>query len=549
MDIPMNWLARFSSPKGRFLTILFGIALLFIALRLPALHIPMERDEGEYATIGLGMLHGIPPYLDGYTMKFPGGAAMYALAFAILGPSAHSIHLALMIVNALTLLLIGFLGRRLAGPSAGWFAAAAFGTLTIGLGVYGLWLSAEHFVAFYLVAGALILTPHPEISSDRTTDWKRVAGGSLLLGLAILCKHHAFLPAFAWLVGVLWPSREMRSTHSLKRQFACIGIGFLGLVLPLLLTAALMTGFGLFKVFWFWTILYASRYASSVSISLGWEHFKLGAIPVFTDAPFLWIMAFAGWIWLLFHPSISVARRPLLLAGPASLAAAATGLMFRGQYFIIATPFAALLAGIAWHETRSRLPAHAWIRRAILTVVIVTAFMVLLEPVLRPFYQTPDQTIRFVYGMNPFPEYTKVAQRLARLTSPEERIAVLGSEPSLYFLADRRPAHPYLCVYEMMKPHPYAATMQQEIMRLLEKSPPRAVVLIHIPTSWGITPRSDRTLLHWIRDWLPSHYTLDAVVDLVSENKSIFVSGTDVEQYQMQSPYSIRIYVRKEVAP
>lgn len=223
--------------------------------------------------------------------------------------------------------------------------------------------------------------------------------------------------------------------------------------------------------------------------------------------------------------------------------------MFRGQYFIVVTPFAALLAGIAWNELRTRLPGNAWTRGVILTVVIATAFMVLLEPALRPFYQTPDQTTRLAYGMNPFPVYTKVAQRLAHLTPPGERIAVLGSEPSLYFLANRRPAHPYLCVYEMMKPHAYATEMQQETIRLLEKNPPRVVALIHVPTSWGITPQSDMMLPRWINNWLPAHYTLDAVVDLISESRTVFVSGTEATKYRLESPYSIRIYVRKEAVP
>src|SRR3989338_150326 len=120
----MNVGMKNDSSKWKFWVILSGILLLFAALRWPLLNVPMERDEGEYATIGLGMLHGIPPYSDSYTMKLPGAASLYALVFLCLGPTARAIHVALLIVNTVTILLIACLGRRLLGMGGGLFAAA-----------------------------------------------------------------------------------------------------------------------------------------------------------------------------------------------------------------------------------------------------------------------------------------------------------------------------------------------------------------------------------------------------------------------------------------
>src|SRR5205807_6764166 len=92
---------------------------LVIAVRIRLLDIPLERDEGEYAYAGQLMLQGIPPYTLAYSMKFPGTYASYALIMSIFGQTIFGIHFGLLLVNAATIALIFFLGRRLINSIAG----------------------------------------------------------------------------------------------------------------------------------------------------------------------------------------------------------------------------------------------------------------------------------------------------------------------------------------------------------------------------------------------------------------------------------------------
>ncbi len=160
----------------------------------------------------------------------------------------------------------------------------------------------------------------------------------------------------------------------------------------------------------------------------------------------------------------------------------------------------------------------------------------------------PSGICRQVYGMNPFPEYAVIAEHLKQHTRPDEKIAVLGSEPAIYFLADRRPATPYLCIYEAMKPHAFAGAMQKEVIRCLEQSSPRALVFVEVPTSWGSTPQSDPTLLQWLKVFIPEHYRLDGVVDLISESKIVIRWGDAAREYRPESPYRVWIFLRKNEA-
>src|SRR3989449_2640184 len=90
--------------------IVFGVT---VAIRIRLLGIPLSRDEGEYAYAGQLMLQGVPPYKLAHNMKFPGTYAAYAMIMSIFGQTVTGIHMGLLLINAATIALVFFLGRRL----------------------------------------------------------------------------------------------------------------------------------------------------------------------------------------------------------------------------------------------------------------------------------------------------------------------------------------------------------------------------------------------------------------------------------------------------
>mgnify|MGYP003299295094 CR=1 FL=1 len=72
---------------------------------------------------------------------------------------------------------------------------------------------------------------------------------------------------------------------------------------------------------------------------------------------------------------------------------------------------------------------------------------------------------RSMYGANPFPEALKIAEYLRNHSSPAARIAVLGSEPEIYFYAARHSATGYIYMYPLMEPQPFAERMRDRNVR------------------------------------------------------------------------------------
>src|ERR1700682_2830186 len=127
------------------------------AIRLRLLDRPLDRDEGEYAYAGQLMLAGIPPYKLAYNMKLPGTYAAYAAAFAVFGESVQAVHMALLVTNLATIVLVALIGKRFFGGTGGVCAGVVYAVLSCMPNVLGLTANASHFVMLGAVAGFWLL--------------------------------------------------------------------------------------------------------------------------------------------------------------------------------------------------------------------------------------------------------------------------------------------------------------------------------------------------------------------------------------------------------
>ncbi|HEY5675691.1 MAG TPA: glycosyltransferase family 39 protein, partial [Myxococcales bacterium] len=160
------------------------VLLAAAAVRLRLLHVPLERDEGEYAYGASLLLGGSAPFSSMYSMKLPGTQFAYAAFLALFGHSIAAIRLGLLLANAATTLLVFAMGRRLMSSGGALGAAAAFAALSLSPAFLGIFAHATHFVILFAVAGLFAL--HVALESRR--QWHFAAAGALL-GTAVLMKQ------------------------------------------------------------------------------------------------------------------------------------------------------------------------------------------------------------------------------------------------------------------------------------------------------------------------------------------------------------------------
>ena len=90
-------------------------------------------------------------------------------------------------------------------------------------------------------------------------------------------------------------------------------------------------------------------------------------------------------------------------------------------------------------------------------------------------------------------------------------------------------------MYNLMEIHDYALTMQKEMVREVESSNPKFIVLVPITTSWLIRPNSEKLILNWIEDYLYRNYSLVGVADIVSPDTTVYKWDDDARNYILRS--------------
>jgi hypothetical protein len=529
---------------SRFLT--WGIVILIVlftsAIRVRLLGIPLERDEGEFAYMGQLILQGIPPYSLVYSMKLPGVYAAYALIVAIFGQTSSGIHLGLLLINALTIVAVFLLARRLFDPYAGLIACATYGLLSVSPTVLGTSAHATHFVVLPALCGILLILKASDTGKSNHMFW-----GGILLGIAFIMKQPGiFFIIFAWLYLF---RRQFQAPHIVGKRFLKQSVFLLmGVVIPFTLTCLLLFWASVFDKFWFWTFTYAREYISEEPLSEGFTIFLFIVRRVIGPAFLLWMLAAIGLSTSLWdekgRPHIFFLESFLVF----SFLSMCPGLYFRNHYFVLFLPTVALLTGLAvssMPRLLSKFNSKFIIQFTPILVFLVAFGYTVVKQKAFFFEMTPLQACRLMYGSNPFWESLEIARYIKAHTIKDDRIAVLGSEPQIYFYADRLSATGYIYTYGLMENQRYALQMQREMIKQIEAVQPEYLVFVKVTKSWSVSPNSEMLIFNWFDKYRQDYYDLTGIIDIIPSSQTVYRWEDEVRGYSPQSTNVVYVFRRK----
>jgi hypothetical protein len=498
----------------------------------------LERDEGEYAYAGQLILHGIDPYRYCYSMKLPGTASAYALLMAAFGQSPVGVHLGLLLVNSASCLLLYLLVARLFGRLAGVAASATFALLSLQPVVLGFAGHATQFVVMPAIAGILLLLL--AIASEKR--WLLFCSG-FCLGVSFLMKQ----PGALFIVFAVFYLAYLEWARGLElfRSGIRLGLLLLGSAIPFAFVCSLYVASGNFQRFWFWTFHYAREYETILPLWKGWENFTDTGSSVLSSGLLLWIISAVGLVAVLWRPKLR--SRTVFVVGflVFSFAAVCPGLYFRSHYFVLLLPAVSLLSGVAVSHTTAKLRDGSLSFLAAVPAIIFVIALVITTAHDSEFFfaKDLDSACHRLYGRNPFPEARKVSEFIRSRAEASDEIAVIGSEPELYFNSRLRSATGFVYMYPLMEPHPFAIAMQHEMEREIEVANPRFVVFVSEAASWLRRDDSDSGIFDWSGKFVQDHYKPIGVVDLMGDDTE-FHFDDDARSYQPRSPSKMLIYQR-----
>jgi hypothetical protein len=520
------------------------VILFVIVVRIRLLNIPLERDEGEFAYVGQLMLEGIAPYKMAYVIKLPGTAAVYALSMWLFGQTTAGIHLGLLLANVTAIVLVFLLAKRWFGAGVGLIAGATYALMSLSWAVYGNAAHATQFVAPAALGGILLLLRGLESGRLAALFWS-----GILFGFAFLLKQPGiFFGAYGGLLllGNELKTRPVDWVLCLKKA----AVFCLGIILPFVVLCLILWHAGVFGKFWYWSFTVAG--GGWASLREGWDNFILyvRVLRVSWQWPF-WLLAGLAPPFVFWSRATRLLRPSFLGFCGASICAGCVGLRFNPHYFVLTLPAVGMAIGLGVMEARWLLknpPFPAFASFLPVTFYCLLCGCVMFADRLYFFTGTPDEISGAIYPDAPFRAAVKVAACIQNNSAPDSRVAVIGSEPEIYFLAHRRSATGHLSTYILMERRPYSRHMQEEMIREIKAAVPEYIVFINLSSSWRMDLRARHTTLtDAMTQYEKDYYTLVGVlVDGPLPNQRLFYWDAQAMNYPSNPQPYISVYkIRK----
>jgi hypothetical protein len=311
---------------------------------------------------------------------------------------------------------------------------------------------------------------------------------------------------------------------------------------------------GVFPEFWFWTVSYASQYATALPLEQGLRLLR-NMFQVISSPDFpLWLLPLTGMMFIWWDNRVLINTRFFLLTLLAcSIGSASVGFYFREHYFIPLLPVLAWFSGLSISRSIYLL-RHDRSLELFLAIPVMLLFVAGLGASLIGnggiwFAMAPAQATRYIYGSTLFADTARAAAFIKENSSAESRIAVLGSEPQIYFHSHRRSATGYIYMYPLMEAHPYADQMQSNFISEIERTKPEWFVFVNDRYSWVPSENSAKRIDQW---WDPYwQANLDLVMSFniekgIEQLSSVPVLEEKLEESQRSGSSQIMIFRAKK---
>jgi hypothetical protein len=253
-------------------------------------------------------------------------------------------------------------------------------------------------------------------------------------------------------------------------------------------------------------------------------------------------------ILLWVSPWSSHSRILLLAFLLVSAASVMPGLFFRRHYFILLFPAISVFCGVAVVSLGRLLgnvmsSSAARAAAAGLFVIVAGTYV---QKEWDYFFSIPtSQLSRIIYGVNPFVESVEIARYIQSHTAPDDRIAVVGSEPQIYFYANRKSATGYIYTYSLMEKQRYAARMQDEMIAEITAAHPKYVVFVSVAESWLRQKGAEPKILNWSDAYLRQCYRMVGVADIMPGRETGWAWDDAAPGYRPESNARLLTWERK----
>lgn len=433
---------RFTRRDVLWFALLVAAAIL---VRLPFLSIPMNSDEGGYAYVARFWSTDYELYRDIPFDRPQAIFLLYRVAFALFGTDIVALRLFAAVYNALTVVAMTLLARRVLSRREGWLAGLVFAVFSTAPFIEGFTANAETFMTLPLVAAAYL-------TWTERWFWAGLAGA-----VAVLLKPSGIS---APMLTALWVLVVRAPWTSLARLAVGFAVGLFPSVLH-----------GLW-IGWdhYWRSIHERRLIlytkETAGLAAQWSAMKTGIALTWSSWLFPAVAAIVGTLRLADRRRLF----GLLWVGVSGVGVAMGG-WWREHYFIQIVAPLAFLAGAGLSQPRGPARRTAWV------ATLGAAALLFLSVDGRLALESPRNASWTLYHRPGYLLQEEVTRYIASTTREDDTIFVAFAEAEYYYLAGRRAAAPQFYYLHAE----YSAEVFRSVIDAIEAGKPALVAVLHSP--------------------------------------------------------------------
>lgn len=447
------------SSSAKYFLLFLLAALILIGLRIQFIDEPFERDEGGYAYMSWRFLNGEVMYRDYWDTKPPGIVCIYALIFKLYGISLTSVRTMTIFFGIIALMLVYLVAEKMFDKKiaiTSVFIYAFFSSQPIS---HTISSNAEPFMIIFTLAGIYFY-----LFSEKRNNALILSGA--LFGIAFMVKQTA---VDGLLAVILYSAinKGLRIRNILK-----ISAGIVGVWVPVIIYFLYK---GVLNDFFFAAYVYNFTYINK-ALSYHWLERLINTIITLTKEDILlWVLAISGFF--------IINKRHFLRAWTVFAAIGVTaGGRFFPHYFVQLIPVLSILSGYCLNKVWESIDRQNFWAKAqnkfIFSTLSVLVVLTFINQIRYFAFLDCYDICKEKYPMQSFEFKERLAEEVKKITNPDDYIFVWGSEPEIYFFAERRSPVRFINNHYVWIHSAFAEKAKKEIMQELNLKKPKAIIIM-----------------------------------------------------------------------
>ena len=284
------------------------------------------------------------------------------------------------------------------------------------------------------------------------------------------------------------------------------------------------------------------EYIGAMTWSDRWQFCSETLVRLAPTELLIWIFAATGLVALFLARN---AKSLAFLVGwvvSSAIGVSASGYFFPHYFQQWVSPLVLMsILGAAW-LSEINFWKGSWISRPAVALLLVVLPLKSLLPFW--FSYSPADAVRKIYPGNFFAEMPAFAERVANVTSPDQRVFAFGAEPEVLFYARRVSATRYIFLFPLYGPYRNIREKQVATTEEIQRASPATAV--YVPNDLFFSPGTDQFFTEWSLSYFKEDFVVDTWLIKETETRAAVVAAWP----HLPPPHNLlgAIFVKKPLA-